>query len=390
MKNFQCSCCGNRVFFEDRLCVQCGHQLGFDPQSLSMLTVQSVDAMQQTIELQVLASNGIPDAMRKPFRFCRNAIDYANCNFLVPVDAPDALCESCRQTKVIPNLASPGNLQAWTTIENAKRRLFYTLAKLGLEDGVRGHAGVQTPVYEFMEDIAGEPPVMTGHANGVITINTLEADDAERTRRRMSLYEPYRTLAGHLRHEVGHYYWDQFFLADPAALEEFRLLFGDERADYAEALNQHYQAPKPDWQQAHVSSYASAHPWEDWAETWAHYLHLIDLLETAATYQLCFSQGDSAGLESMQCTDPYVFMAQTGNAGQGEEWGDQDITLILNQGMSVSLLLNSLNRSLGQSDAYPFALSTPVLQKLGFIHNMVRRKTRGYQVPDEECVQTQF
>lgn len=394
MKNFQCSCCNSLVFFEDKVCVQCQHALGFDPQSLAVWAVQPVeaealpqsagetggvvDAAAQALRWQVVggASGGtVPAGL---FRFCRNGIDYGSCHFLVAADDGDGFCASCRQTRVIPNLSVQGNLAAWTTIEDAKRRLFYTLAKLGLEAGVRGDVGVQTPVYEFMEDVPGEDPVMTGHASGLITINVAEADDAERVRRREDLHEPYRTLTGHFRHEVGHYYWDQFFLNDAQALEECRQVFGDERLDYGEALQQHYQNPKPDWQSAYISSYATAHPWEDWAETWAHYLHLMDLLETAASHQLAFATHGAQGVSAIQCQDPYEVMLQAEQADAGQQ--DQDITALLNQGMGVSLLLNNLNRSLGQDDAYPFALATPVLHKLGFIHNIVRRKTRGYQV----------
>jgi hypothetical protein len=35
------------------------------------------------------------------------------------------------------------------------------------------------------------------------------------------------------------------------------------------------------WQKSFISKYATSHPWEDWAETWAHYLHIMDMLETA-------------------------------------------------------------------------------------------------------------
>ena len=126
--------------------------------------------------------------------------------------------------------------------------------------------------------------MLTGHLNGVVTINVSEADDAERERRRAGLAEPYRTLLGHMRHEVGHYYWKRLVTGDADRLARFRELFGDDRDDYAAALTRHYQSgPPQDWQDRFVSAYASAHAWEDWAETWAHYLHMTDTIEIAAT-----------------------------------------------------------------------------------------------------------
>ena len=167
-------------------------------------------------------------------------------------------------------------------IEASKRRLFYTLARLGLEPAP-GRAG---PVFEFLADLPGGPSILTGHHSGTITLNVAEADDDERARRRIALGEPYRTLVGHLRHESGHFYWDQLVRDGGDRLEEFRRVFGDERADYAAALDAHYAKGSDlgDWAENHVSAYAASHPWEDWAETWAHYLHMVDLLETSASY----------------------------------------------------------------------------------------------------------
>jgi hypothetical protein len=369
MKTFQCTHCHSLVFFNDLQCMQCGHALGFDPRSLTMCAVTAVpaheheqtqDAPSQLWQVAAAVDTGVHQAPAR-YRFCLNHTEHQACNFLVDADDPQSYCVSCRQTRLIPNLAIPGNLQHWATIEHAKRRLYYTLAKLGLEGAAAGAAGVRAPVYEFREDIPGEPPVMTGHDDGLITLNIAEADDAERTRRRVELHEPYRTLVGHLRHEIGHYYWDEFFLNDPQALEAFRQRFGDETLDYGQALQQHYQQPRTDWQIAHVSSYATSHPWEDWAETWAHYLHLMDLLEIAASYRLSFELPGPNGPTAVQCLDPYEAPQTT-------------LPDLLGQGMGVSLVLNSLNRSLGQEDAYPFVLSTPVLDKLAFVHDIVQRK----------------
>src|SRR5262245_38669455 len=211
--------------------------------------------------------------------------------------------------------------------------------------------------FKFMSDaVPGDPPVTTGHAGGVITLNVAEADDAERERRRMALGEPYRTLLGHMRHESGHYYWDRLVKNGPD-LDGFRALFGDERPDYGAALQQYYeQGPGPDWPALYLSAYASAHPWEDWAETWAHYLHMTDVLETAAACGLSLRPGraDEPALKTgAQNRAPGLFERLT------SDW------------FSVTYVLNNLNRSLGLPDGYPFVLSPPVIEKLRFVHETI-------------------
>ena len=216
------------------------------------------------------------------YRLCQNYTNESVCNWAVAATDDSPLCVSCRLTSVIPNLADPANRAAWYRLEVAKRRLLFTLIELGvpipnrLDDPERGLT------FEFLADGDRETPVMTGHADGLITVNIAEADDAERERRRTAMHEPYRTLLGHMRHESGHYYWDRL-IAPTSEIDEFRSLFGDERADYAAALSAYYDRGAPaEWQEQFVSAYASSHPWEDWAETWAQYLHMIDTLETAA------------------------------------------------------------------------------------------------------------
>lgn len=389
MQTFQCTHCNSLVFFESQTCLYCNSPLGFDPGSMRLLALQPssenhIEALQpDNPDLSANAVAGMSSDpatptlwsvkqsnetglsradLPKEFKFCLNAHNQNNCNFLLYATDPSAYCLSCRQTETIPNLSTLSNALAWATIESAKRRLYYTLAKLGLG------TTEQPPRYQFLEDTPDEDPVLTGHAKGVITLNIAEADDAERTRRRINMHEPYRTLLGHLRHEVGHFYWDQFFLHDALALAEFRALFGDERIDYAQALEQHYANPRVDWQLTHISQYATAHPWEDWAETWAHYLHLVDVQETAASYQLQFATQGHSGSIATTVDNPFALFAQSPSDGSA-----QDIGIVLNQAMGVALLLNSLNRSLGHNDAYPFALSTAALEKLSFVHNAVRR-----------------
>jgi hypothetical protein len=261
-------------------------------------------------------------------------------------------------TRVIPDLSRPGHQEAWYKIEVAKRRLVYTLLELGLplrsklEDPERGLA------FEFLADPddPSAPRPLTGHADGLITINLAEADDAERERRRLAMHEPYRTLLGHFRHEVGHYYWDVLIAGSPRQ-DAFRRTFGDERADYAQALQAHYQQGAPaDWQQRFVSHYASAHPWEDWAETWAHYVHMVDTLETAASCGLALKprRTDEPALQ----TDP-----RRGLPGTFEQ--------MVEDWFPLTYVLNSLNRCLGMPDGYPFVLSDQQIAKLRFVHETI-------------------
>ncbi|HEX2547891.1 MAG TPA: putative zinc-binding peptidase, partial [Ramlibacter sp.] len=281
MRTFHCQKCGQPLFFENVQCLACQSKVAFLPDRLYLAAIEEVPG-KQDVWRKILTR-----APRKPsreYRLCSNHTAHQACNFTVPADDPNPLCVSCRLTRVLPNLAKPENRQRWYRIETAKRRLFYTLARLGLLSTDPRGGESDGPVFEFLEDLPGQQ-VMTGHANGLITINVAEADDDERVARRVAMHEPYRTLLGHFRHEIGHYYWD-VLIRDGGRVESFREVFGDESIDYSEALQRHYESGgmPAGWQDHHVSAYATCHPWEDWAETWAHYLHMTDLLETAAEY----------------------------------------------------------------------------------------------------------
>jgi hypothetical protein len=333
MKNFQCDVCNGPLFFENSLCSHCELQVGYFPDRGMMLT---------------LKGGG--------HRRCQNFAVENVCNWMVPADDPEPYCLSCRLTQVIPDLTQPRNRELWYRTEVAKRRMIYTLLELGMpvvSKKVDAEAGL---AFEFLADTPGaEDVVLTGHSEGVITLNLAEADDAERERRRVHLHEPYRTLLGHFRHEVGHYYWD-LLIRDSEVLPYWRRLFGDERADYGEALRRHYeQGPMPDWQSHFVSSYATAHPWEDWAETWAHYLHMVDSLDTAAAAGIALRVPRRDG--------GLVRMAPV--AGNGE------FDTLTKNWVALTLVLNNLNRSMGLQDAYPFVLSAPALAKLRFVHEVV-------------------
>lgn len=302
----------------------------------------------------------MPEAQGRSYRLCANYTQYDVCNWAVPAHEHNSLCAACRLTTVIPDASDSAQRNAWFKLETAKRRLVYSLMMLGLPLSTKAENPQQGLAFEFKTPgiTPDAQPVLTGHAGGTITINTLEADDAEREKRRTELHEPYRTLLGHFRHEIGHYYWD-LLIAGSARLEPFRQLFGDEQLDYGAALKAHYDngAP-PDWQQRYVSAYCSSHPWEDWAETWAHYLHMADTLQTAAACGLRLRPGhkDEPSLRTTPAAqhspfDPLI-----------ADW------------FAVTYVLNSLNRGVGQGDAYPFVLAAPAIEKLRFVHETIRSR----------------
>jgi hypothetical protein len=273
-------------------------------------------------------------------------------------DDPEPYCLSCRLTRVIPDLEQLGNREAWYRIEVAKRRLIYTLFDLGLPVVSKALDAEEGLAFEFKADVPTPEggPVFTGHDEGLITLNLAEADDAERERRRVQMHEPYRTLLGHFRHESGHYYWDRL-IRDTERLAVCRKLFGDERLDYEVALKRHYdEGPPVDWQQNFVSTYASSHPWEDWAETWAHYLHMIDGLDTAAACGFSL-QPSHQGEPAIAQIDPDPAKERFGKLAKN--W------------FALTYALNNLNRSMGLNDPYPFLLPEMVLAKLRFVHQIV-------------------
>lgn len=356
MRTFACDHCGHALFFENVQCLRCGSTLAFLPDRLALAAIEPVA---DRAGLWQRRAGGRREAGEAVYRLCRNNVEHQACNFAVPQDDPNPLCVSCRQTRILPDLSVPQNHGRWYRAEAAKRRLFYTLARLGLV-ATRPPSGQRDgPVFEFLADLPGQQ-VLTGHREGVITLNVAEADETERVRRRVALHEPYRTLLGHLRHESGHFYWDRLVPAAGRATE-FRAMFGDERADYQQALAAHYAAAglPAQWQDRHVSAYATAHPWEDWAETWAHYLHMVDLLETASAFGTRLAVAGAGGIPGQTVTDPF-------------DADGRDFSRLVQQWVPLTLLLNSLNRSLGQDDAYPFALSTHALDKLRFVHDAIR------------------
>jgi len=296
---------------------------------------------------------------------CANAAEDA-CNWLIPGESAGAFCAACRHNLIIPDLSDPGNRLRWWRIEAAKHRLIYGLMRLGLPLVTRAEDPREGLGFDFLADSPdpSAPRVMTGHDNGLITISLAEADDAERERRRTEMREPYRTLLGHFRHEVGHWYWDRLVRDDEAALARVRALFGDDRQDYGEALKRHYEegAP-PDWRDAYVSEYATTHPWEDWAETFAHYLHIVEVLDTGHAYGLSLAPRLAADrLAAAIPFDPYRA---------------PDIETLTGTWVPVATALNSLNRAMGQPDLYPFVLPPKAIEKLGLVQELVSAARTG-------------
>jgi len=351
MKTLSCERCGQRVFFENVACENCGAALGFVLEEMRMASfdIGGDGSWQRT---------GNADRGLQP---CLNYSEHQVCNWMVPTGSAKPLCLSCATTFIVPALSKPENLAYWQLIEQAKRRLFYSLLSLKLPVPSKAEDAEHGLSFQFLEQLPALK-VMTGHDSGVITLNIAEADDALREQARAHLHEPYRTLLGHFRHEIGHYYWDR--LVDGSAwLDEFRTLFGDERADYAQALAAHYASPAVDWQQNFVSSYASSHPWEDWAECWAHYMHLQDGLETAAAWGLKLNRAlpgaPPVEAKAMDLAAPSIEPA------------------LIEQWLPVSQFINAMARSLGSHDGYPFVVPAPVIEKLEFIHKVIGAAVRG-------------
>jgi hypothetical protein len=354
MQTFHCTHCQNLVFFENVQCLSCHNTLAY------LVDKGRMAALSKDTEglWHVLGGSGEQPA----YRLCANYVKENVCNWALSANDAGTLCESCRLTRVIPDMSVPANKSAWYKLEVAKRRLIYTLLKLHLPVEPRRADGNGGLAFEFLADITtsngDQQRVLTGHDNGLITINIAEADDVLRESQRRQQNEPYRTLIGHCRHEIGHYYWD-LFIKDGTRLTAFRERFGDERADYGAALKQHYeQGPPAQWEDNFVSAYATTHPWEDWAESWAHYLHITDALETAHSMGLSLRPPRSD--EPSMSAPAHPLRA-----------GGQDFETMMAAWLPLTYVLNNLNRGLGRADGYPFVLSPPAVDKLRFVHETI-------------------
>lgn len=367
MQLFECNVCRQAVYFDNTVCTGCGHRLGFLPERLEVAALvpagPASDARGRAVPggLWRVAN----EAGRPLYRQCRHYAVDAVCNWMVPHDDPDPFCRACRLNRTIPDLGVPGNARLWERLETEKRRLVYSLLRLGLPVVPRKHdsAGL---AFDFLADPDPEfregRGVVTGHAGGLITINIAEADPAVRERMREAMAEPYRTILGHFRHESGHYYWDRL-IRDTEWYAAFRGRFGDERADYDEALRHHYaDGPPTDWQASFVSVYASSHPWEDWAETWAHYLHIVDTLDTAAAY----------GMDIVPRAGPSARLRSESGHPAFDAYATPDLDSLIDHWLPLASALNSLNRSMGHPHVYPFVLNARAIAKLTFVHRVIR------------------
>jgi hypothetical protein len=349
MKTYPCIC-GQRIFFENVSCVNCRRDLGFLP---DLLCLSSLDSTDQNLYKPTAA-----EARGRTYKKCRNYSQEGTCNWMIPQESAEVFCASCRLDETIPDLSIERNRTLWQLVEAAKRRLVYTLISFDLPLLNRRDDSKNGLGFRFLADgLTPDLIVMTGHDEGVITLNIAEADDAERERRRLSMQEPYRTLLGHFRHEIAHFYWDRL-IRDAKYLDPFRATFGDERQDYDKTLKKYYASgPPADWQQNYISVYATAHPWEDWAETWAHYMHIQDTLEVALDFGLVDKR-----------------VALDSNAAPKTSWfsiGQKTFEEKISAWSELAIALNNINRSMGLRDIYPFVLMKPVIEKLRFISEVI-------------------
>ncbi len=337
MQTFRCTC-GARIFFENTRCLRCEHELGFLPDVLTLIPLEP-------------NGTGESQTPHGAFRKCSNYVDHGVCNWMVPSGAANnALCQACQLNHVIPDLSQPANRALWSEVEKSKRRLLYTLERLKLPLQSKQQDPEHGLAFDIMAD-AGSTRVLTGHDDGLITLNLAEADPAEREKMRLAMKEGYRTMLGHFRHEIGHYYWDRL-VRGTSNIARFRELFGDETVNYAESLQRHYATKRSDFAESFISAYAAAHPWEDFAETFAHYLHIEDTLETAHDFGISFPANSA-----------------TGKAPEITEFD-----LRMGQWAHLTVALNALNRSMGLLDAYPFAISPVVNAKIEFVHLLITNR----------------
>ena len=319
MRAFTCETCGQPVYFENSVCVTCGSALGWSR------TEQ---------RLRVLGD----------WTPCAN-LGLSGCNWIP--DVAGEHCFACSLTRRRPADDDPVGLPQYYAAEQAKRRLVSELDALGLPVEPRDESTGKGLTFDLLSSVAES--VVTGHADGVVTIDLAEGDDAHREKVRMEMGEPYRTMLGHFRHEVGHYY-QMVLVDDDETQDKQRWLFGDETADYQAEIDRHYaEGPPGDWPERYVSAYATMHPFEDFAETFAHVLHIRDGLETAHAFGLT--------------VDPAISSRSFADVVAGT-W------------MPLSRSLNQMNRSMGKDDLYPFVLAPPVIEKLAFVHDLVVSRAR--------------
>ncbi len=361
MKIYACESCGQTLFFHNTACIRCGHKLGYLPDQLELTALEPVEGG---------LWRSLNPVITQHYKMCQNYSEADVCNWMLPAADSEAFCVACRLNQTIPDLTLAANQALWQRLEAEKRRLIYSLMRFGLPVLSKQVDPVNGLAFDFLaDDPAGafseKGRVFTGHSAGLITINIAEADDAVREEMRQQMDEPYRTVLGHFRHESGHYYWE-VLIRDGQWLGECRSLFGDDTLDYGGAMQDYYERGAPGgWQNHYVSAYASSHPWEDWAETWAHYLHIVDTLGTARAFGLQVAPitgGTGGELSADVSFDPYHAT---------------EFASLLAQWLPITYAIDSINQSMGQPELYPFVLSPPVIEKLGFVHRVIAQARAG-------------
>jgi hypothetical protein len=352
--------CGRAIFFQNSRCLACQTELGYEPHLAKLYPIEPIPENREWRIAKEVPGKFVA------YRRCANLESPAGCNWLVSdlqrLEVTEGLCIACRLNRTIPDLSVPENGVLWGRIEAAKRRLVSTLLVLEMPVASKNEDPDHGLAFDFLRSTA-ESRVSTGHSNGLITLDIEEARSSTRERVREKLNEPYRTLLGHFRHEAGHYYWDRLIAGTPR-IDEFRRLFGDERADYAEALRRNYaEGPPVDWPGRFISSYASTHPWEDWAETWAHLLHIADILATAMSFGL-----DPRKLDfEIESFPPELLY-------QPNEPGAKRFLTFLNSWIALAAVMNEMSRGMGEPDFYPFAMPRTTVAKLHFMYVVVREE----------------
>ncbi|MGL4395212.1 MAG: zinc-binding metallopeptidase family protein [Hyphomicrobium sp.] len=352
MRNFACTKCGNTIYFENIQCLKCNHAVGFDARTMTMVAIEPAPQGPGQGPGLFKIVNGRDTSI---VRHCSNGA-HGVCNWLTLSSDPNTRCVACDLNRTIPNLAEQGSLKAWRDLERAKKRLVYSLLRYHLPlDSGDSSPGRLT--FDFARN------TNTGHLDGVISIDITEADAVERERLRQYFDEPYRTLLGHLRHESGHFYWSML-IADTSHLAEFRRLFGDETQSYSAAIERHHAQGAPaNWQSAYVSAYASSHPWEDWAETWAHYLHMTEAVDTA----------EAAGMEPRAAG---LIFGSIWPFKRYDIYRDETFGVLMDRWIPLTIAMNRLARGMGHNDFYPFVIPAPAFEKLAFVHRVVRERAQ--------------
>lgn len=353
MRLFRCDNCGNAVYFENRSCVSCGFRLAFIPEALAVHTVQLDADGKRWRRL---------DQQQFVYRFCANE-KWDLCNWMVPAEGTDDYCVACRHNGLVPDPTTDVGLNRWRRMADAQRLLFYSFLRWNLPHPTRAEDPDGGLIFDLKDDEilpdGSCQPALIGHDEGQIVIRTAEADDPTREQQRAMMNEPYRTLLGHFRHECGHFIWNKM-VRDAGKLDSFRAVFGDERADYGEALKKHYEeGPPPLWGETYISYYATTHPWEDFAECFAHVLHIVDSLETAHIYGIALAPPSHAELRTHAAFDPYTIL---------------DFDQIAEVWIPLSVALNSIHHSMGERDLYPFILTPAIQKKLKYVHGLLTRQ----------------